>query len=224
MPKLESGGGHFIDCDQAQSLDQLTAIKARLAPSPSHNRMYRISFHQPGRNIGFAPTVALVMVGLAFFASDPVTAATQILLSGSIAQKCSIAVAASAEAAALMLDDGVQHVVIGTVLQDCNGRRGYTLEVFSTNCLAAPVGAKLLTAGSTQGIGYSVEARNPTNGGSASVVTGLLANTCTGQIARDVTHALIKDEISTLYINYTGIAGLDAGVYQDVVTVAITTK
>lgn len=38
-------------------------------------------------------------------------------------------------AGALALETGVQRVLIGSALQDCNGRRGYTLEVLSTNCL-----------------------------------------------------------------------------------------
>jgi hypothetical protein len=186
--------------------------------------MDRMSVGVRKRKIGAYCAVVVLVAASTLPLRAPVYAATQILLSGSIAKKCSIAVTPAAGAATLVLDSGVQRVEIGTVLQDCNGRRGFTLELLSTNCLAAPLGAKLLTAGSVQGVPYSVEARNPTNGGSDPVVTGLLANTCTGQVARDVTHALIKDEISILYVNYTGVVGLDAGVYQDVVTVTITTK
>lgn len=172
----------------------------------------------------FSRLLVLALIALGLLIGEPVPAATQLMLSGSVAKKCTIAVTAAPEAATLALEAGVQHVPIGSVLQDCNGRRGYTLEVLSSNCLAAPQGAKLLTGSSASGLSYSVEAHNPTNGGSAAVVTGLLSTACTGQIARDVTHALIKDETSTLYVNYTGGSGLDAGLYQDVLTISLTTK
>lgn len=171
------------------------------------------------RNILF-----LVFAVAGFAVLQPVMAATQLMLSGSVARKCTIGVATAPGADTLVLESGIQHVLVGSVLQDCNGRRGYTLEVLSSNCLAAPQGAKLLTASSTTGLSYSVEAHNPTNGGSAAVVTGLLSAACSGQIARDVTHALIKGEASTLYVNYTGGSGLDAGIYQDILTISITTK
>lgn len=152
-------------------------------------------------------------------------AGSQITLVGNVLRKCTLDVQASAAASNLQLTlSGSQQVLIGSVGQDCNGRTGYTLDVFSANCASAPAGAKLVDSVAGEYLSYSIESRNPTTGGSAPVVTNLLASSCTSQVARDVTHAIIHNESSTFYINYTGISDLGAGTYQDTVTITITAK
>ncbi len=163
----------------------------------------------------------LILVGI----SHGAWGANQILLSGNVLQKCTLATTPDANASNLALSaSGTQRIRIGTVLQDCNGRTDYTIQVFSSNCLATPVGAKVVGSVSADYLPYSVEAENPTTGGSAPLVTGLLSSACVNQVARDVTHGNIKNESSTLFISYTGSSLLSAGTYQDTLTITLSAK
>lgn len=154
---------------------------------------------------------------------DVCEAASDIFLSGYVPGVCTIAVTEDAQAIDLPLGaPGSQRIRVGSVLQNCNGRRTYTITVSSRNCAAAPAGAKLLNDEDTaSALPYSVEFNNPTTGGSDAVVTGLLASACSNQIGRYVNFTRIQNESSTVYVNLVGAADLAAGTYEDVVTISI---
>ena len=152
-------------------------------------------------------------------------AANQILLQGTVAEVCTINVTPGAGATALPLAvTGAQHVQVGTVAQSCNKKLGYTLTVSSAACAGAPAGAKVIEAASADQVAYSAEFANPTTGGSTASVTGLLATTCAAQIARKVTNSKVTGETSTVFVNFTGVAGLSSGTYQDTLTVTMSVK
>jgi hypothetical protein len=152
-------------------------------------------------------------------------AANDIILQGTVAQNCTVDVTTDAAAGNLPLTStGAQRVQVGSVLQNCNKKVGYTLAVTSANCAAAPTGAKVADSVSGEYLVYSGEFANPTTGGSTASVTGLLASACTGQTGRDVTNAKIISETSTVYVNFTGDAGLAAGTYQDTLTITMNVK
>ncbi|MEQ8817556.1 MAG: hypothetical protein RLO51_22520 [Thalassobaculum sp.] len=156
---------------------------------------------------------------------DICQAANDILLQGSVAQNCTVDVTTEAAAGSLPLTTaGAQRVQVGTVLQNCNKKVGYTLAVTSANCAAAPTGAKVVDSVSTEYLAYSGEFANPTTGGSTASVTGLLASACAGQTGRDVTNAKIISETSTVFVNFTGNTGLAAGTYQDTLTITMNVK
>lgn len=166
------------------------------------------------------------MAGLSLFADcDVCEAANQILLQGTVAEVCTINVKPDANATALPLAaTGAQHVQVGKVDQSCNKKLGYTLAVASAACAGAPAGAKVIEAASAERVAYSVEFANPTTGGSNASVTGLLAVTCTAQIARNVTNSKVAGETSTVFVNFNGVAGLSSGTYQDTLTVTMSVK
>lgn len=152
-------------------------------------------------------------------------AANDILLQGAVAQNCTIDVTAEAAAANLPLTTaGAQRVQVGAVQQNCNKKVGYTLAVTSATCATAPTGAKVSDSVSGEYIAYSGEFANPTTGGSQASVTGLLASACDAQVGRDVTNAKIVGESSTVFVNFTGDAGLAAGTYQDTLTITMNVK
>ncbi len=152
-------------------------------------------------------------------------AANTIVLTGTVNAQCSISVTPDSGASVLDISTpGSHNVNIGTVLQNCNKPAGYTLSVTSANCVTGTAGAKLVESASGTSLPISLSASNPTTGGSAATVTGLLATACTGQIMRDVTGALINSQTSTLSVAFTGSNNLVPGTYQDTVTVAMTTK
>ena len=178
-----------------------------------------------------AAAAAVVVIAAAAVATSPYLvrecdvceAATSIFLSGYVAGKCTIDVTPDAQAVNLTIDTvNPQRVLIGSVQQDCNGKRSYAIAVTSWNCAAAPTGGKLLASGSDDHLPYSVEFNNPTTGSSQAVVTNLLASSCTGQIARSVTSHNVQNETSTVYLNFSGSTELEAGNYEDVVTISIT--
>lgn len=156
---------------------------------------------------------------------DICQAANDILLQGTVAQNCTIDVSAAAAASNLPLTTaGAQRVQVGSVQQSCNKKVGYTLAVTSATCATAPAGAKVTDSVSGDYIAYSGEFANPTTGGSQASVTGLLASACTAQVGRDVTNAKIVGESSTVFVNFTGDAGLAAGTYQDTLTITMNVK
>lgn len=167
--------------------------------------------------------LALAFIGAAAFAAwTAAHAASQILLNGAVGQNCSINVTTDSGASTLDLTtSGAHRVLVGTVAQTCNKKAGYSIAVTSTNCAAAPAGAKLIGTASGEALSYSVESNNPTTGGSSATVTGLLATTCTGQNARVVSNAKINGENSTVYVNYTGNGALSADTYQDTLTLTM---
>jgi hypothetical protein len=148
-----------------------------------------------------------------------------ILLQGVVAANCSIVVTADPAASALPLTvAGAQRIKIGTILQNCNKKTGFTLKVESAGCAALPVGAKVIDPVSGESVPYSVEFNNPTTGGSLAIVTGLLATTCMAAVGREVTAAKVVTESSNLYVNYTGVPLLAAGTYQDTITITLNLK
>lgn len=166
-------------------------------------------------------------IAIATVAALPASAAVTIPLQGTAGVVCTISVTPDAQALTLPITTpGPQTVTVGTVLQTCNQVNGYTLTVsdLSGNCTPAPTGAKLVEAGSSTRLPYSVNAANPTTGGSSANVTGLLASACTNQIARDVTGASVTSETSTIAVSFTGNATLFPGTYNDTLTFTMTTK
>jgi len=148
-----------------------------------------------------------------------------ILLQGVVTANCSIIVTADPAASALPLTiAGAQRIKIGTVLQNCNKKTGFTLKVESAGCAALPIGAKVIDPVSGESVPYSVEFNNPTTGGSQAIVTSLLATTCLAAVGREVTAAKVVAESSSLYVNYTGIPLLAAGTYQDTITITLNLK
>jgi hypothetical protein len=176
-----------------------------------------------GIHRGATALLIAIVCTLGFSGAAP--AASQIALIGNVLRKCTLDAQPHTNASNLPLTAaGAQRLQIASIVQDCNGRTGYTLDVFSTNCAATPTGAKVIDPVSSEYLSYSVESRNPTTGGSDPVVTGLMATACSGQVARDVSHAIIHNQTSTFYVNFTGAPELGAGIYQDTLTITITAK
>jgi hypothetical protein len=150
-------------------------------------------------------------------------AQNQILLQGVVGAQCSIVVASLPAASALPLTSaGAQRIQVGTVVQNCNKKTGYTLTVTSANCATpTPAGAKVYDTVSLGVVPYSAEFGNPTTGGSLATVTGLLASSCSAATGRSVTGALVVNETSTVWVNYTGSALLAAGTYLDTLTLVM---
>jgi hypothetical protein len=178
--------------------------------------------------LGLAALGASAIAAILWFSPDcdVCEAANQILLQGTVAQNCTINVTANPSASNLPLTaSGAQHVTVGTVLQSCNKKNGYTLVVTSANCASpVPTGAKVYDSVSGDYLSYSAEFTNPTTGGSASDVTGLLGSACSGQNGRDVTNAKISNETSTVYVNFTGSSTLSAATYTDTLTITMNVK
>lgn len=152
-------------------------------------------------------------------------AANTILLRGTVAQNCTIDVTTLPAAASLPLTaTTAQRIQVGTVLQNCNKKTGYTLTIESQTCANAPTGAKVADSVSGEYVVYSGEFANPATGGSAPSVTNLLASSCSGQTGRDVTNAKVVSETSDVYVNFTGDAGLAAGTYTDTLTITMNVK
>lgn len=180
--------------------------------------------------LGGAATAVILggaAVGMLFYPDgcEICQAANDILLQGTVAQNCTVDVTTLAAAGNLPLTTaGAQRVQVGSVLQNCNKKVGYTLVVSSATCATAPTGAKISDPVSGETLAYSGEFANPTTGGSTASVTGLLASSCDTQIGRDVTNAKITAETSTVFVNFTGNAALAAGTYQDTLTVTMNVK
>lgn len=167
---------------------------------------------------------AAVALGLAAAPSN-VLAADQIFLQGVVTAQCSIVVTATPAAMSLPLTTaGAQRILVGSIVQNCNKKSGFTLTTASANCAAAPVGAKVLDTVSTESVPYSVEFNNPTTGGSPAVVSGLLANSCTTAVGREVTGTKSVNESSSVYVNFTGAPLLAAGTYLDTLTITMNVK
>lgn len=164
----------------------------------------------------------LVGAGIAASAWTAAQAASQIILTGTVGQNCTINVTPDPNASTLDLTtSGARRVQVGVVLQNCNKKAGYSLQITSANCAATPTGAKLIGTASTETLAYSVESNNPTTGGSTAVVTGLLASSCVSQNARVVSNAKIIGENSALFVNYNGDGDLSADTYQDTLTLTM---
>lgn len=178
-----------------------------------------------------AAAVAVALIGAGVIASQFVedceicAAATTVLLQGAVAQNCTLGVSTAAGAANLPLTTtGAQHVQVGTALQTCNKKIGYTLTITSLNCASGSAGAKVIDPASNEVLRYTAEFNNPTGGGSQASVTNLLQSACSGQVARDVSNWKAFDENSTIFVNFTGDGGLAAGTYQDTLTVTMNIK
>lgn len=153
---------------------------------------------------------------------DVCEAATAILLSGTVAGKCTINVSSTSQAVELPITSPQAHrIMIGSALQDCNGTRSYIVSITSMNCAVAPAGGKVLNTESGEFLPFSAEFVNPASGGSTPVVTGLLATSCAGQIGRQVTNGKVAGETSQIFLNFTGSSDLGAGTYQDIVTISL---
>lgn len=167
---------------------------------------------------------AVLALGIVVVASND-SAADQIFLQGVVTAQCSILVTATPAAMTLPLTtSGPQRILVGSIVQNCNKKSGFTLNTASVNCAAAPVGAKVLDTVSGESLPYSVEFNNPTTGGSLAIVAGLMANSCTTAVGRDVASAKSENESSSVYVNYTGSALLAAGTYLDTLTITMNVK
>ena len=174
--------------------------------------------------IGSAAAGALILGGVWLFTEcDVCEAASTILLSSNVSANCSINVTPDNNAQNLVLiSTPAQPVVVGTITQNCNKKAGYTLTVASANCTS---GARLVDPSpGGEFLAYSVQFTNPLTGNSTSPVTGLLASACGNPTGRDVSGAKIKDELSTVYVAYTGDPNLAAGTYQDTLTLTMNVR
>lgn len=150
-----------------------------------------------------------------------------ITLIGTVSQQCNLLVTAAPVASNLDLSSGNKRIQIGSVVQNCNKRAGYTLHVQSQNCAGGTPGAKLIGTIYGESLRYSVEFNNPTTGGSQATVTGLLADACSGAaavIGRNVTNSQIKEETSFVFVNYSGNSQLAADSYTDTITITLVVK
>lgn len=181
-------------------------------------------FHKARLALGLTAAVAvgaLTLPGL-LDVCDVCEAATAILLSGTVDGKCTINVSSTSQSVELPIGTPQAHrVMIGSALQDCNGKRSYIVSITSMNCARAPAGGKILDPVSGDFISYSAEFINPATGGSDPSVPGLLASSCVGQVGREVVQGKVTNETSQIYLNFTGSADLSAGTYQDVVTISL---
>lgn len=176
---------------------------------------------------GAAAVLIVAGVGGMWLADDCeiCEAATTILLQGTVVQVCSVSVTTLDAAATLPVSvASPANVNVGTALQNCNKKVGYTLAVTSANCATVPAGAKLRDAVSAEALAYSVQFTNPTTGGSSATVSSLLATVCTAATGRDVTNFKVVGENSGINVAFTGNAGLAAGTYSDTLTITMTTK
>lgn len=153
---------------------------------------------------------------------DVCEAATAILISGTVAGKCSINVSSTSQAVELPITSPQAHrIMIGSALQDCNGTRSFIVSITSMNCAVAPAGGKVLNSESGEFLSYTAEFVNPATGGSSPDVTRLLESSCVGQVGREVTHGKVTNETSQIYLNFTGSSDIGAGTYQDIVTISL---
>lgn len=172
---------------------------------------------------------ALIAIGAGIVVTSSANAQQTgtITLTGTIAQQCSVVVAATASALNLDLSAGSKRVEVGTGQQSCNKKAGYSIRVSSANCASGAAGAKLVGSAAGETLRYSVEFGNPTTGGSQATVTNLLSSACTGTsviTGRDVTNAKVSNEISHVFVNYTGDSALAADTYSDTLTITMVVK
>lgn len=170
-----------------------------------------------------------VVIGAGVLAAPSVRAQQTgtITLTGTIAQQCSVVVTATTGALNLDLSSGSRRVEVGSGMQNCNKKAGYSIRVASANCATGTAGAKLAGAAGGESLRYSVEFNNPTTGGSQPTVTGLLASACTGTsviTGRDVTNSKVSGELSRVFVNYTGDSALAADTYTDTLTITMVVK
>jgi hypothetical protein len=181
-------------------------------------------FTAPNRLLLLATLVAAaVLLGVTAAAQQSGT----ITLIGTVSQNCSLQITPTAAATNLDLSGGNKRIEVGTALQNCNKKSGYTLQVLSQNCAAGTLGAKFIGTVAGESLNYSVEFNNPPTGGSQTTVTDLLATACSGATAvtgRDVTNEKINNEISRIYVNYSGNSGLASDSYTDTLTVVLVLK
>lgn len=168
-------------------------------------------------------------VGAAICIAAPASAQQTgtITLTGTVAQQCTVVVTSTAGALNLDLSTGTKRIEVGTGVQNCNKKAGYSIRVASANCATGTVGAKLAGATGGESLRYSVEFGNPTTGGSQATVTGLLAAACTGTsviTGRDVTNSKVSAETSHVFVNYTGDSALAADTYTDTLTITMVVK
>lgn len=157
------------------------------------------------------------------FGGCDICLAQTIPLAGNVNANCSITVNTLPAAGTLDLTTlAAEHIEVGTVVQNCNKKSGYTITVTSANCASpTPTGAKLYDSVSTELQPYSMEFTNPITGGSSTDVTGLLTSSCAAATGRGVTGAKISGETSHVFVNYTVASTLAAGTYSDTVTVTM---
>jgi hypothetical protein len=164
-------------------------------------------------------SAAMILGGSAFAAS--VTSTGTINLAGVSGPTCSISVAPDANATSLpvAVDNASHTTTVGRITQNCNNSGGYTLDVTSANCSA---GARLRDVPLTHELSYSVNSDNgsPTPDGSWDV-TGLLAASCTGQIARTAS-APVTNYLTDLAVVFTASTALYPGSYTDTLTITMT--
>jgi len=148
-------------------------------------------------------------------------AACLLITSTAAAKNCSLSFAATPAAQTLQLTLAApQHVMVGTLTQDCKKTSRYTLVVESANCPLSPAGAKLMNQLSGEFVRYSVEFDNKTTRGGIDVVAQLLAQNCAAQVARDE-HSAYGLRRSDVFLDFTGALMLAEGTYSDTLSVTI---
>lgn len=193
--------------------------------------------HSPKARLAAVSALAAALV----LASESIFPAQtgQIPVSATVGQGCGIAttvdVGLPSALGRALTTPGSHIVTVGSVIQTCNKKAGFTLAVSSLNCpttalgsLAAAAGAKLINGspGSEEYQMYSVTFTNPSGANPA----GLLATICTPAIGREVTGAKVAGQSSSIDIAFTtgindvggDIAG--AGTFSDVLVFEMSVK
>lgn len=175
---------------------------------------------------------ALLALGAAFapsLASAADIREGDIFIQGTKALHCNVTVTDDGVTLDLESSSPPGGTKVGSVLQNCNKKIGYTLTVESVNCGTGTAGGKLISVATVpaENLPYSLTFTQPTTGGSTSPVTGLLGGGCTGDtyiLARNVSNEKINAETSNVFAVWTANAALSADSYTDTVTITMIVK
>ena len=141
-----------------------------------------------------------------------------IVLTGTIAQNCSITVTPASAASTLTLTSTQTNLNVGSVVEQCNDFKGYKISVASTNNpTQAGTGnftgvLKGATSGNTDTISYTV----------AYATTGNVVPATS--LAESVTTKQLTATTNSVFVSFTGVTTLGADTYSDTLTVTMATN
>ena len=123
-----------------------------------------------------------------------------IYLRGVVEAHCSIVVSAlPAESILPSTSAGSRRIQVGTILQNCNQKTGFTLTAASAICATVPAEATAIDTAPQGALPYAV---NPDGGGDEASVTDLLADSCSTAVESSVAVERSVDGTSTLYVSF----------------------
>jgi hypothetical protein len=141
-----------------------------------------------------------------------------IVLTGTIAQNCSITVTPASAASTLTLTATQTNLNVGSVVEQCNDFKGYKITVASTNNPSQGSGnftgiLQGATSGNTDTISYTVAYGQTSNVVPAST-----------SLAESVTTKQLTATTNSVFISYTGVTTLGADTYSDTLTLTMATN